>query len=114
VNRLLPWTPPADLDPECYDLCVALNKIPSIRTTESCCGHGEHAYVIFFQSRTMKSLIPLLYWIDGCHSGRYGWQVIVSTDCGCSGPFFRLEGPKGEQAYDDAKHIAGLIRQEFR
>jgi hypothetical protein len=62
----------------------------------------------------MKSLTPLLYWIDGCHSGRYGWRVIVYTDCGSGELFFRLEGPKGEQAYDDAKHIAALILKEFR
>lgn len=36
------------LDPECVKLCVALNKLPGIRTTESCCGHGKEKFHIWF------------------------------------------------------------------
>jgi hypothetical protein len=36
VAHTATWQPPADLDPECRALCVALNQLPGIRTTGSC------------------------------------------------------------------------------
>jgi len=42
------WTPPNDLDPEVLDLSVALNALPGIETYESCCGHGQLPYRIWF------------------------------------------------------------------
>jgi hypothetical protein len=112
VNQLHLWAPPPDQDRKCVDLCTAMNKIPGIRANGCSCDNDDGC-VILFEPKTMKSLLPLLYWIEWCHSGLSGWRVIVYTDCGRSRQLFRLEGPAGEQAYQDAKYIANLIRQEF-
>jgi hypothetical protein len=104
------WLPPADLDPECLALCKAINEhCPGVITTSSCCGHGKDQYSIWIHPVALEALPPLLYWLDGCHSGKSGWQVIVYTDCGAGGPFFRIQGPSG--AYADAEAIAALITE---
>ena len=105
------WVPPADLDKECLSLCVALNKMPGIRTTESCCGHGQQPYRIFFQPDNLESLPELLYWLDKCHSGKPGWQVRVYTDCVGEQAFFVIEGPAGAHGACDAEAIAILLEQ---
>ena len=55
------------MDPECVKLCEAINHIPGLRTYESCCGHGERPFYIWFTLRTVKglrNLAHLLYWLD--------------------------------------------------
>lgn len=106
------WKPPADMDKECVVLCAAMNRIKGIRTVSSCCGHGKHPYRIYFQPRSLAALPPLLYWFDACHCGHYGWTVVVYTDCSAAGPFFRVEGPVGPEAYVEAGDIAYLLTGE--
>ena len=101
-------TLPPDVDPECVELCNAINLLPGIQTRESCSGHGEGSYHIFIEARNLESLPPLLYWFDGCHCGCYDWRVIVRTDCAMRPVYFMIEGPVG--AYEEAYKIAGLIR----
>lgn len=64
------WTPPDDLDPACYNLCIALNALPGVVTTGSCCGHGRDAFRIFlkFEDR-VQSLGAIT--LSRCLSGRY-------------------------------------------
>lgn len=99
--------PANEMDTECIALCDAMNRLSDIRTVESCCGHGERPYHIWFRPKSLDALPPLLYWFDACHCGRKGWRVEVYTDCAMSDASFMVEGPIG--AYADAEHIAGLI-----
>ena len=83
------------MDPECVALCNALNALPGIQTFESCCGHGEHPFWIFFFSAKKQDLEPVLKALD------HRWQVLVShVDC----PYrvvFLLEGPIDPKAGDE-------------
>ena len=54
-----------EMDPECVRLCDAMNALPVIRTTESCCGHGKSPYRIFFKVEDLTVLPRLLYYFDG-------------------------------------------------
>ena len=101
------WVVPTGMDTECIELCRAMNKVPGIRTIESCCGHGKTPYHIWFKANRLTSLPALLYWFMGCHCGFYGWKVQATTDCGCSPVTFMLEGPVG--AFKEAEDIAKLI-----
>lgn len=100
------------LDPEVLALCEALNDLPGIRTTESCCGHGRHPYRIWFTARRLRNLPRLVYWFDGCHCGYYGWRVVAVTDCGMKPIAFMAEGPVGEEAYEQAAGIARALAEE--
>lgn len=109
---------PQGLDPECFDLCTAINQMPGLTTYESCCGHGTRPFMVWVMARTMNDLAGLLYWLDNCHTGVAGWQMIAYTDCAGTVTRFRIEGPVGEIAYRDAEHIAkfitGNVEQEKR
>jgi hypothetical protein len=101
-----------NMDAECVALCDAMNSVPGITTTDSCCGHGEQEYRVFFAADSLESLPPLIYWFDGCHCGHCGWRVIARTDCGCSPVYFYAEGPVGTEAYKQAEDIARLIARD--
>ena len=100
---------PDDLDPECRSLCDALNRLPGIQTIESCCGHGERPFLIFFIADSLESLPAALYYFDVCHCGFGGWRVVAITDCGMNPVKFMVEGPIG--AYDQAADIAERINK---
>lgn len=55
------WIPPSDIDQECIKICTALNELPGIRTFESCCGHDEHGFWVWFEitDPTTKGLLTL-------------------------------------------------------
>lgn len=100
------------MDPEVVELVEAMNLLPGITTTESCCGHGEHPFRIWFTLADLQALPPLLYYLAACHSGIYGWRCEVTTDCGM-GPasFYVTSTEKGEEAYQEAGVIADLLRK---
>jgi hypothetical protein len=104
------WTAPADLDPEVRVLCEAVNELPGVATVESCCGHGTQPFRIWLHVKNPDDLLPLLWAMDRCHSGQYGWTVRVYTDCAASLVTWMLEGPAG--AYRAADVIAGVLRDE--
>ena len=106
-----PWQPPQDIDRECIALCQAINRFPGLHTTESCCGHGERPYLMFFRPDSFDAMLPLLYYIDKCHIGVEGnWIVRAYTDCAADQSRFVLEGPVGDVAYRDSVTIAEALK----
>ena len=100
------------LDPEVVDLVNALNTFPGVSTTSSCCGHGNDVFNIWFVVECLENLPELLYCIDGCHSGIYGWNVEVTTDCGMQPVSFRLHSEAlGNKAYAEAIKLADFINK---
>lgn len=97
-------------DVESVALVDAMNMVPGIQTVESCCGHGEREFLIWFQTESLDDLPSLLYWFDSCHCGLRGWRVIAKTDCAMSPVTFMVEGPIGD--YEGADKIASLIRED--
>lgn len=104
-------TLPPDMDKECIELCRAINRLPHLITVDSCCGHVQHGFWIFFQAHRLQALVPLCYWVDVCHCGQKGWRVVATTDCGMSPVSFLLEGPSGEEGYKGAEVIADCITE---
>lgn len=105
---------PSDkMDSECAKLCEALNLMPGIRTVESCCGHGDGPFHVWFKADSLEVLPRVLYYFDGCHCGHYGWRVVAKTDCAMSPVTFMVEGPSGPRGYEEAEYIAELLRKEL-
>jgi len=97
----------SQMDPECVDICRAINSIPSLQTQECCCGHGNDLFRIWFRPINNLDMLPiLLYYCDPCHVG-FRWNCLVTTDCAMSPVRFRLESEvMGDQAYKQAEVIA--------
>lgn len=47
------------MDKECIKLCDALNRLPSVRTIESCCGHGTYNFTIYFYATDIRVINAL-------------------------------------------------------
>ena len=107
------WQVPEEIDPECISLCQTLNRLPGISTSNSSCGHGEKPYRVWFHAKRLRDLPYLLWHLDVCHCGEYGWTVRAITDCGMSPVFLMIEGPVGEQAYKGAERIVKLFEDGF-
>lgn len=58
------------MDPQCIDICNALNSLPGIETTESCCGHNKNSFMIFFKVKNSKQG---LFFLTRCVDRRY-WR----------------------------------------
>ena len=102
-------TLPDDIDAEVVTLCEAMNRLPGIDTTESCCGHGREPFRIFFVAASLEALPPVVEAVDSCHSGVRGWDVIATTHCAMSPVQFLLEGPKGD--YRGADRLAAVMTE---
>ena len=86
------------MDAACIRLCDALNKVPGIHTTESCCGHGKQNFVVFFSALTLESLRPILAELDS--GNRWPWDVKAYRWSGSGTIGFCLEGPVGTTKQD--------------
>ena len=99
------------MDQECIKLCDTINKLSGIKTKESCCGHGDDFFRIWFKVTKLDKLPVLLYFCDSCHVG-FSWDCIVTTDCGMSPVTFCLRSKvPGEQAYMQANRISYEIEK---
>ncbi|KKM83450.1 hypothetical protein LCGC14_1309350 [marine sediment metagenome] len=97
------------MDPECVPLCDAINRIPGVRTTESCCGHDKGKFRVFFQPKDQRTLAILLYFLDSCHVG-FRWDCAVYTDCAMLPARYYIQSQvEGDEAYEQANKVAEFI-----
>lgn len=83
------------MDPECIALCDALNALPGIRTFESCCGHGQYEFRVWFFAEEVKNLLPIEQSVS-----RWEWTIQAThVDCPTRVAFV-LEGPHDPAAGD--------------
>lgn len=102
------------MDPQCIDLCDALNSIPGIRTVNSCCGHNKHSYCIWFNidRKKVRFLTVVARVFDRRYGGIIGWSCFLDNgDIPKYQPVFRVDSGeiKGRKAYRDSVKIAGNI-----
>jgi len=68
---------PDHMDPEAVPLVDAMNAIPGIVTTESCCGHGRGRFLVFFQATDPDGL----FFLSRCIDTRYfqhNWKITIN------------------------------------
>jgi hypothetical protein len=73
------------MDKECVDLCDTLNSMKGIKTVESCCGHNDRPYRIFFKCYDLSALRFLQSCIDNRYWG-YGDEWRITTYISDAGP----------------------------
>ena len=77
------------MDKECIPLCDALNSLPDVETTESCCGHCKDRFNIFFNCEDTYSLSVIAISFDRRYSGTYlEWRIELITNDNGSYSYF--------------------------
>ena len=81
------------MDKECIHICDALNSIPDVRTTESCCGHCKDRFMIFLTCDNSHSLAIIARVFDRRYIGTsQPWYIELQTkDSGAYGYFIHSE-----------------------
>ena len=106
------------MDPECIPICDALNRIPGIRTLESCCGHGKHGFWVWFTvSQPFKNLTVVGRVFDSRYGGLEEWDCILdNTDSPEASPVFYINSHTimGPVAYEQANKIAENLDQHMK
>jgi len=103
-----PWgAAPVWLDKEVVPLVGAMNAMKGIVTVESCCGHGEDPFRIWFYAESVNTVRPLFEEV----STRRGWRITFEehNSDGDRDYIFCLKGPKGVMAYPQAVELATAI-----
>lgn len=68
------------MDRECVALCDAINELPDTATFESCCGHFERPYQIWFKTKNPYSVAVIARAIDRRYSGiQMDWMLNAET-----------------------------------
>lgn len=100
----------ANWDKEVVSLCNAINSIPGLETSESCCGHGKEAFEIWFNANDLKALIVLARAFDRRYGGLTNWHCYLHMN-DIAPVTFRIESEsKGEVAYAESEYIAHNIK----
>lgn len=98
------------MDKEAVDLCNAINSLPGLKTSQSCCGHNKEPFRIYFDILPYQSNEGLFF-LTRCVDKRYWkygnkWSISL-----CVGDRFDKILPiafvlssecKGEEAYDQS------------
>jgi hypothetical protein len=66
------------MDFECVSLCMKMNELSGVETTESCCGHYKDTYKIFFDCDDFISLAILTRCVDKRYSDGK-WEIVCSN-----------------------------------
>jgi len=110
VIPVRPWQVPRGMDKPCLALCAAMNQLPGIQTTESCCGHGTEPFRIWFRVTdfTTRGFLTLAR----CTCTRYydsPFKILLDHgDTPESQVSFLLEGPVGDLSCPRGPHTRGF------
>lgn len=74
------------MDAECIPLCDALNSLPGVKTTSSCCGHCKNKFMVFFDCENAASLFIIARSFNRRYSGT-NMEWIIEVDSHDSGNF---------------------------
>ena len=91
---------PNDVDKECVKLCNVLNRLPGVYTWESCCGHLEHPYWIWFKCNNIGSLSRLGRSVNKNYSNGK-WEIVVETNDTSPYGFFWLRTKEAFKTYEE-------------
>ena len=105
-----------DIEPECRELCDAINLIPGLVAFAGCNGHDQEPFRVWFYLRdrwALSTLPSLLYYLAPRNAGFY-WTCEVFTDRAMSAVKFMITSKSiGEAAYREAQTIAAHIRSKY-
>ena len=90
---------PSDMDRECVSLCNTLNRLPGLLTYESCSGHDERPFYVWFRCDNIDTLSRLGRAVDKRYSDG-NWEIVLDSCDGDPRGCFWLRS-KSVLPYDD-------------
>ena len=90
---------PADVDYECISICNTLNRLPGLITYESCSGHEERPFYVWFRCDNIDTLSRLGRVVDKRYSDG-NWEIVLDSCDGDPRGCFWLRS-KSVLPYDD-------------
>ena len=69
---------PLDIDEQCLELCDILNRLPFVETRESCAGHGNHPFWVFFKCTNLGVIARLGRAVARNYSDN-NWEIVVDS-----------------------------------
>lgn len=69
---------PADVDCECVSICNTLNRLPGLTTYESCSGHEERPFYVWFRCDNIDTLSRLGRAVDKRYSDG-NWEIVLDS-----------------------------------
>lgn len=100
------------VDIPCIALCDAINSMDGLKTSWSCCGHGDREFMIFIKSDHTDKFAPLLYLLNRIKGWKQAkiWTIQLTARTENGGVAFLLSSEsKGQEAFDEADIIAKYI-----
>lgn len=68
------------MDKECIPLCDALNQLPGVKTFESCCGHLQRSYAVWFHTANPYSMAVIARALDRRYvPTNVLWEIKIET-----------------------------------
>lgn len=106
------------VDPECISVIKAINAVPGLATTGSCCGHGRQPFEVWFKltdTKKIHNLQVIAFATDRRYCCPVGWHAeLVTYEMRRGLPHFLLTSEaKGEQAYKEAEKVAECILERL-
>lgn len=112
-SRREPIRVPRSMDPPCIPLFHALNKLPGIRTTSSCCGHGKKPFRMWLEACTLSNVTAVVRRIDGRYLG-FEWRCLAYINESAWRTSFCLESLTiGEEAYQESRVLAQSLLDDM-
>jgi hypothetical protein len=104
------------VDIQCITILDAINSIPGLKTTNSCCGHGKNSFYTFISAEEPICFHPLLTVLrkakEVWNCGIWHIELIGQRNDEPRNPANLLYSETmGEQAYKEANTIAMIINK---
>lgn len=113
VNRDIDYS---EFDPEVVSLCRAMNALPGVHTSESCCGHGTQPFRIWFKvdEKDHRGLFILVRSVDRRYfTHGHKWSITLSVGDAPVSPlpliFMLGSDARGEEAYKQSRDLVDNI-----
>ena len=103
------------MDKECIPLCDAINDIPGLETSGSCCGHGKDSFKIYMPEKNIyhRNFLILMRSLCPRYGGPIDWRVtLIMSDMTKDSLHIVIssESITGEEAFKQSLQIVENIR----
>lgn len=103
---------PVDMDGECVPLCEVLNRLPTVETFDSCCGHLRHPFGVVFLCNDIGVLSRLGRAVSHNYSDGK-WEVLVESTDRYPYGVFSINSIEAFEDYDEMNRSVNALCEDI-